>query len=301
MQASTGQRQISANRAVRPSLHELQLHGRANSALQPTRGRSPARGLRRSSARRCASRSWHVVAARRLSGRSVSHQQTKSPIHALGDLSLWFDAAPAGKVRFATHRDPDGRILAIRSVYPASNLSRIGQVRTSRDRRKMLSVGGIRVCPETDAENGIQEVVGSIPISSTKHPTKPFRTAAERPLLSSRLRTASVDILMTSTYVLRQMRTTVRLDPHLLAEAKKVAAANGRTLTAVIEDALRESLTRKGTRRKRSSLKVPTFRGHGTHAGVDLDNSAALLDLMENDRDSHGRQRPDLRAPRRRR
>jgi hypothetical protein len=112
---------------------------------------------------------------------------------------------------------------------------------------------------------------------------------------------AAVDILMTGTYVLMHMRTTVRLDPNLLAEAKRVAAANGRTLTAVIEDALRESLTRKGAPRRRSNLKVPTFRGHGLHAGVDLDNSAAILDLMENDRDSYRRQRPDLRASRRRR
>jgi hypothetical protein len=106
---------------------------------------------------------------------------------------------------------------------------------------------------------------------------------------------------MTGMYVSMHMRTTIRLDPHLLAEAKTVAAANGRTLTALIEDALRESLSRRGTRRTRSSLKLPTFRGQGIHPGVDLDNSAALLDLMEADRDPHGRQRPDLRAPRRRR
>lgn len=93
----------------------------------------------------------------------------------------------------------------------------------------------------------------------------------------------------------------MRLDPHLLAEAKRVAAANGRTLTAVIEDALRESLTRKGGPRKRSNLKVPTFRGQGIHAGVDLDNSTALLDVMESERDSDRRQRPDLRTSRRRR
>jgi len=78
-----------------------------------------------------------------------------------------------------------------------------------------------------------------------------------------------------------RVRTTVRLDPHLLAEAKRVAAANGRTLTAVIEDALRESLTRRSRRRTRTSLKLPTFAGQGIHAGVDLDNSTALLDLME--------------------
>src|SRR5437763_5953665 len=41
------------------------------------------------------------------------------------------------------------------------------------------------------------------------------------------------------------MRTTVRLDSHLVAEAKKVADSSGRTLTAVIEDALRESFGRR--------------------------------------------------------
>ena len=106
---------------------------------------------------------------------------------------------------------------------------------------------------------------------------------------------------MTDTYVLMTMRTTVRLDPSLLAEAKKVAAANGGTLTAVIEDALRAAFARRGVRRKRSTLKLPTFRGQGVQAGVDLDDSAALLELMEDDRDSRRRQRPDLRSPRRRR
>ena len=37
----------------------------------------------------------------------------------------------------------------------------------------------------------------------------------------------------------------MRLDDPLLAEAKKYAADNGRTLTAVIEDALRETLARR--------------------------------------------------------
>jgi hypothetical protein len=105
---------------------------------------------------------------------------------------------------------------------------------------------------------------------------------------------------MPRSYVLMRMRTTVRLDPHLLAEAKKVAAANGRTLTAVIEDALRESLSRRG-KRPGAKGKLPTFRGQGLYPGVNLDDSAALLELMEGERDSHRRQRTDLRAPRRRR
>jgi hypothetical protein len=103
---------------------------------------------------------------------------------------------------------------------------------------------------------------------------------------------------MPGAYVSLGMRTTIRLDSHLLAEARKVAAARGRTLTAVIEDALRESLTRQAAQPKHSKLKLPTFRGKGLLPGVDLDHSAALLDLMEDERDSDGRQRPALRASR---
>jgi hypothetical protein len=36
------------------------------------------------------------------------------------------------------------------------------------------------------------------------------------------------------------MRTTIRLNERLLAEAKKYAAESGRTLTSVLEDELRE-------------------------------------------------------------
>lgn len=105
---------------------------------------------------------------------------------------------------------------------------------------------------------------------------------------------------MTRAYVLMNMRTTVRLDPHLLAEAKKVAAASGSTLTAVIENALRESFGRRDERPARAKVKIPTFRGRGLQPGVSLDDSAGLLELMESDRDSQRRQRSDLRPSRRR-
>ena len=79
------------------------------------------------------------------------------------------------------------------------------------------------------------------------------------------------------------MRTTIRLDDQLFAELKKTAAVEGRSLAAVIEDALRESLARRGAHRERSPIKLPTFRGDGLLPGVDLDDSALLLDLMEGD------------------
>ncbi len=76
-------------------------------------------------------------------------------------------------------------------------------------------------------------------------------------------------------------RTTVRLDDDLLAQAKKMAADTGRTLTAIIEDSLREALMRRKMPSRRASVKITTFRGKGLHPGVDLDDSAALLALME--------------------
>jgi hypothetical protein len=77
------------------------------------------------------------------------------------------------------------------------------------------------------------------------------------------------------------MRTTVRLDPNLLSEAKKRAAASGTTLTAVLEQALRESLARRSVKAIVRPVRLKTYKGGGLRAGVDLDDSAALLDLME--------------------
>ena len=77
------------------------------------------------------------------------------------------------------------------------------------------------------------------------------------------------------------MRTTIRLDDQLLAEAKQLAARTGKTLTSVIEDALREMLTRQQKATERRPVRLPTASGNGLQPGVDLDDSAALLDLMD--------------------
>lgn len=79
------------------------------------------------------------------------------------------------------------------------------------------------------------------------------------------------------------MRTTIRLDRALLAEAKEVAARTGRTLTAVIEEALRESLARRKQRPRSAAVPLPTHRGGRLQPGIDLDDTAALLDIMESD------------------
>jgi Ribbon-helix-helix protein, copG family len=81
--------------------------------------------------------------------------------------------------------------------------------------------------------------------------------------------------------MLRCMRTTVNLDDQLLGDAKLLAQQTGRTLTAVIEDALRERLARRHTSAGCGTTRLPTVTGHGPLPGVDLDNSANLRDLMD--------------------
>ena len=75
------------------------------------------------------------------------------------------------------------------------------------------------------------------------------------------------------------MRTTIQIDNHLFAELKQIAAKTGKTLTAVIHDALRESLSRRRQSR-RLTVALPKFHGTGVMPGVDLNDTATLLDLM---------------------
>ena len=77
------------------------------------------------------------------------------------------------------------------------------------------------------------------------------------------------------------MRTTIRLDRQLLIQAKKLAAERGTTLTALVSDSLRETLSRRQTAHRRKRFRFPTWGHGGVYPGVDIDNSAALLDRME--------------------
>jgi hypothetical protein len=80
----------------------------------------------------------------------------------------------------------------------------------------------------------------------------------------------------------RHMRTTVRLDDNLLRLAKREAHKRGRTLTSMIEEGLRLTLAQPRSPRRRKRVKLPiSSAAGGTLRGVDLDNSSALLDIME--------------------
>ena len=85
------------------------------------------------------------------------------------------------------------------------------------------------------------------------------------------------------------MRTTIRIDDQLFVEIKQLAAQTGQTLTAIIEEALRQMLARQQQTVQRPPVELITVSGNGLQPGVDLDDSAALLELMEASDDLAGR------------
>jgi hypothetical protein len=81
------------------------------------------------------------------------------------------------------------------------------------------------------------------------------------------------------------MRTTVRLDDALLDLARQEATRRGVTLTSLIEQGLRLVLRRPLRRSDRPRVSLPQCRaGGGVLPGIDLDDSTAVLDRLE-DRD----------------
>lgn len=77
------------------------------------------------------------------------------------------------------------------------------------------------------------------------------------------------------------MRTTVTINDELLRRAKREAAATNRTLSQVLEDALRDTLARRPAASKRFDLHLVTADGTGLREGVEISDNAAVRDLMD--------------------
>jgi hypothetical protein len=76
------------------------------------------------------------------------------------------------------------------------------------------------------------------------------------------------------------VRTTIRISDALYRRAKARAAASGRTVSELIEDAVRSSLEPRPSGAT-SAAPLPTFGGSGVQPGVDLTSEASLRDLMD--------------------
>jgi hypothetical protein len=74
-----------------------------------------------------------------------------------------------------------------------------------------------------------------------------------------------------------RMKTTLKIDDTVMAELKREAARQGRTMSDLVETALRLML---GSQRKRAAIpQLPTFRSGG--ALVDIADRDALYHAME--------------------
>lgn len=71
------------------------------------------------------------------------------------------------------------------------------------------------------------------------------------------------------------------LEPDVLREAKQLAAQRHTTLSEIVQEALREAAARRRMApRQPVALTTDGGRG-GVRPGVDLDDNAALRDLMD--------------------
>ncbi|MET0514159.1 MAG: ribbon-helix-helix protein, CopG family [Nitrospiraceae bacterium] len=77
------------------------------------------------------------------------------------------------------------------------------------------------------------------------------------------------------------MRTTINLPDALLTQIKKLAATSRTTITALIEDALREALARRRRTRRHERVTLRTYGKQGLLPGVNIDDTASMLNLME--------------------
>ena len=78
------------------------------------------------------------------------------------------------------------------------------------------------------------------------------------------------------------MRTTIRIDDGLYRQAKATAAKTGRSVSELIEDAVRSSLQAR-PEPLGEIADLPVFGGSGTMPGVDLSDGPALRDVMDED------------------
>jgi len=79
------------------------------------------------------------------------------------------------------------------------------------------------------------------------------------------------------------MRTTLNLDDDLMKALRKRAAETGRTMTELMEEALRALLAPRPAQREEREFHWVTCRGK-LQPGIDLADRDSLLDAMEDRR-----------------
>ena len=77
------------------------------------------------------------------------------------------------------------------------------------------------------------------------------------------------------------MRIAIYLTKDLIQDAEKAAVEQHTTLSAFVGDAIRLALDRRRRARSDRKFKITTYGEGGVLPGVDLSNTSALLDIMD--------------------
>ncbi len=80
--------------------------------------------------------------------------------------------------------------------------------------------------------------------------------------------------------MLEHMRTTLNIDIQLMALVKKRAAESGKTITEIVEEALRKEVSGIASSRSPFALKWQPVRGP-VQPGVDISDRDSLYGVME--------------------
>ena len=81
--------------------------------------------------------------------------------------------------------------------------------------------------------------------------------------------------------MLMHMRTTINLPDDLILQAKKAALDADTTLTEIIANALRAALSKRPRKPPGKKTRLITYGKGGTFPGIDISDSATLLDIMD--------------------
>ncbi|CAM3383195.1 antitoxin [Mycobacterium intermedium] len=76
------------------------------------------------------------------------------------------------------------------------------------------------------------------------------------------------------------MRTTIRIDDELYREVKVQAARSGRTVAAVLEDAVRRGLN-QSQQHAGDRYTIRTTGNGGLRPGVDLSSNSAVAEAID--------------------
>jgi hypothetical protein len=77
------------------------------------------------------------------------------------------------------------------------------------------------------------------------------------------------------------METIIHLDDQLFSQAQECAQAAGQTLDAFVAQSLKNSLEKQPPASSDKKFDFPRVSGSILMPGVDLNNNAELLDIME--------------------